>query len=101
MRRVHKRLRTATREGYLDANHLGGLTSVVCADPSARDTAGIRHTYGIDPWGSPYWLETERVTDDDHEVSVYSFGPNRRRDDAGGKASDDIRVAMLRRETAR
>ena len=101
MRRVHKRLWTATREGYLDANHLRGITNVVCADPSARDNAGIRHAYGIDPWGSPYWLETKRVTDADHEVSVYSFGPNRRRDDARGQATDDIRVAAMRRETAR
>lgn len=101
LRRVHKRLWTATREGYLDANHLRGMTSVVCDDSSARENAGIRHTYGIDPWGSPYWLETTRINADDYEVSVYSFGPNRRRDDARGHASDDIRVSVMRREIGR
>ncbi len=101
MRRVHKRLWTATREGYLDATKLRGITGVACDDPAARDNAGVRHTYGIDPWGSPYWLETERINDADHEISVYSFGPNRRRDDVRGNATDDIRVATMRREAAR
>ena len=96
MRRVHKRLWTATREGYLNGDHLRSITSAPCEDATARDGAAIRRTYGIDPWGSPYWLETRRISDDEHEVSVYSFGPNRRRDDAPGRAGDDIRLATVR-----
>ena len=94
MRRVHKRLWTASQEGYLQAINLRG-TTVVCEDPTARDNAAIRETYGIDPWGSPYWLETERLSAGDFQVTVYSFGPNRRRDETQGRATDDIRASDI------
>lgn len=86
MRRVHKRLWTAIQEGYLVADELRTFGHSGC-DRSPE----VRRRYGIDPWGSPYWLELERGRDGRKLVTVYSFGPNRRRDGADDRA-DDVRV---------
>jgi hypothetical protein len=91
MRRVHKRIWSAINEGYVEGSALGSFNHTTCDGPP-RDSANIRHQFGIDPWGSPYWLEVER-TKDQHDVAVYSFGPNRRRD----ANVDDIRRAATRR----
>jgi hypothetical protein len=77
MRRVHKRVWSSIVEEYVDATHLPGFSSVECKEPWG-ESAQLRHKYGIDPWGSPYWLLAE--IDDEQQLSVYSFGPNRRRD---------------------
>jgi hypothetical protein len=42
-----------------------------------------RRRYAIDPWGTAYWI---RYTSGGKRLTVYSFGPNRRRDEGG----DDI-----------
>jgi hypothetical protein len=101
MGRVHKRVWTSVTERYLDADGLRRFRTVLCDGPSA-DSAELRHTYGVDPWGSPYWLLFEKNHDGRQRVSVYSFGPNRRRDLSGPeaelvKAGDDILVTGLRR----
>jgi hypothetical protein len=95
MRRVHKRVWTAIQEGYLQADGLKTL-----ADSRCDRSADLRHKYGIDPWGSPYWLEMERTRAKGEQVTVYSFGPNRRRDTPDSAAAesevDDVRVTRTR-----
>jgi hypothetical protein len=82
---VHKRLYTATRDRYLvlaDAAFLEGM-------PDRRDRRG----YFLDPWNNPYWVHYNKKT---RTGSVYSFGPNRRRDavirDRTSDPGDDIIV---------
>jgi hypothetical protein len=71
-RRVHKRVYTAVRAGYLRFS------------PEARTEWG----YFLDAWNQPLWLETQRIDRDRARAVLYSFGPNRRRDD------DDIKVTF-------
>lgn len=98
MRRVHKRLWSSVSEEYVHADHLQTFTAVSCTGNTSDDVK-LRRKYGIDPWGSPYWLEVTRGDSDQRQVTVYSFGPNRRRDSpeaVGRFGSDDIRSAGLR-----
>ena len=103
MRRVHKRIWSSVTDNYLQAGKLHGFNSVVCTG-AAAESAEVRHRYGIDPWGSPYWLLVQKSTDNVTQVSVYSFGPNRRRDvvesDADQiAAGDDVHATSeVRRE---
>ena len=90
MRRVHKRVWTSINEGYIHDQGLQLFKARRCATDS--NSGSVRRQYGIDPWGSPYWLEVERRKTQT-DVVVYSFGPNRRRDGAG----DDIRMSTARR----
>jgi hypothetical protein len=71
-RRVHKRIYTAVRAGYLRF------------DPQASSEWG----YFLDAWNQPLWIETVRLDRDRFRAVLYSFGPNRRRD------GDDIRVTF-------
>jgi hypothetical protein len=69
---VHKRMFTAKRDGYLDLTRPG---------------------YFLDPWNNPYWIHYNKKT---RTGSIYSFGPNRRRDvairDADSDPGDDVIV---------
>jgi hypothetical protein len=65
-RAMHKRIHTAVEVGYFKL-----------ADPA-------RFGYFLDPWHSPYWVRWDA---DNASLSIYSFGPNRRRDPDGG---DDL-----------
>jgi len=85
-RRVHKRLWSAVSEDYVDSGRLRGFMGAVCAEQEDAATQR-RRRYGIDPWGSPYWLLVEAEPAGGPRVTVYSFGPNRRRDIGGG---DDV-----------
>ena len=78
-REVHKRMHTAVRAGYLELE---------------------RDRYYLDAWNSPYWIAFVRTGAQRGRVSLYSFGPNRRRDlrstaprarTAGG---DDVYVSV-------
>lgn len=93
-RRVHKRLRSSIEEGYMDPTQLDGFQAALCAG-STTDSTRVRRMYGIDPWGSPYWVLVERESPDSRRLTVYSFGPNRRRDLTGD--GDDIRNTGLKR----
>ena len=79
MRRLHTRVWPATTEGYLRSEALLAYRAVLCAG-SGPEVTGLRHTYGLDPWGSPYWLLVEKNSKDSRRAMIYSFGPNRRRD---------------------
>lgn len=79
---AHKRVWTMVQEERLDADALtAALAAVSCA--GERDAG--RRSYFVDPWGTAYWVRVEPV-EEGRLVTVYSFGPNRRRDQDG----DDI-----------
>jgi hypothetical protein len=86
MRSVHKRVWTAEADGYLDRAETPGFDGAAC------DTAADgerRRRYGIDPWGTSYWMSVQRIDRDHQRVVVYSFGPNRRRDGTAQEPADD------------
>jgi hypothetical protein len=82
-RTIHKRLFTATRDGYLQLagrSYLEGRgTPAEPPTPSASEPAPRRDRRGylLDPWNNPYWISANRQTG---AIVLYSFGPNRRRD---------------------
>ena len=85
---AHKRVWTMVDEGRLPASLVrDALASVGCPGGAAR------REFAVDPWGTAYWARVTR-TDGPSKVSVYSFGPNRRRDPDGG---DDIIAAGVAR----
>ena len=90
-RSVHKRLWTMSKEDYVDFTAIGArLNNVPCAD--AGQARG-RRSYAVDPWGTAYWVRTSREAGSTM-ATVYSFGPNRRRDlDANAVHTGDDIVA--------
>lgn len=66
-------------EDYIDSRQFRLFSAAACPD-LAGTSAQVRREYGIDPWGTSYWLLVERDNETGHQVTVYSFGPNRRRD---------------------
>ena len=75
---VHKRLQSAIEAGYLPDVLINYETARCGAD--SDDEIPARRRYGLDPWGMPYWI---RSGTDEHGravITVYSFGPNRKRD---------------------
>jgi hypothetical protein len=74
-RRIHKRLFTAERDGYLD---LSSFSEWRARQQSATDAkTSDRLHYLLDPWKNAYWIHARR---DEPRALLYSFGPNRRRD---------------------
>lgn len=94
MRRVHKRLFSSIGDGFLVPEALQQFRAAECAPGVERQTE-MRRRYGLDPWGSPYWLEVERDAQASR-VTVYSFGPNRRRDIASATPDDGDDVSSTR-----
>lgn len=87
-RSIHKRLWTLRNEDYVDFNVLERrLADVQCG---GKAEALYRRRYGVDPWGTAYWVRTAR--DGPTVATVYSFGPNRRRDldSDATHAGDDV-----------
>ncbi len=89
---VHKRVFTATRDGYYALERgafVGG------GEATGDDRESARRRYFLDPWNNPYWLFVER---DERRVVLYSFGPNRRRDSdvkrRNGAKGDDVMVEV-------
>lgn len=75
---AHRRVWTLAQDGRVDADTLRArLAAVQCAGV-AESTA--RRRFAADPWGTAYWVRVERGSRDDVIVTLYSFGPNRRRD---------------------
>ena len=91
---VHKRVYTATRDGYLS---LAGGTFLE-GKPERDDRRG----YFLDPWNNPYWIYFDRS---ERGGAIYSFGPNRRRDavvrDANSAPGDDVIVRFTLPEPSR
>lgn len=100
---VHKRVWTAAADGYLDWARVRAFRVVPChGTGNGPGSVARRRAYAVDPWGTAYWLRTwpdPHLSGDARRVTVYSFGPNRRRDaerrDDGGLVprGDDVLVA--------
>jgi hypothetical protein len=90
-RRVHRRLWTLQRRRQTDTAVMRALTTIVCNDADAESTAR-RRAYGVDPWGTAYWVRTRSDSAGRPTLMVYSFGPNRRRDfdRSGHETGDDV-----------
>ena len=93
-RSIHKRLYTATLDGYLRL--AGGMYLAgggTPAEPGAAVPRTDRRGYFLDPWNNPYWVEFDKRS---KAGVIYSFGPNRRRDvdleEDGGDRGDDLIV---------
>ncbi|MGQ0816327.1 MAG: hypothetical protein ACT4O1_18010 [Gemmatimonadota bacterium] len=88
---VHKRIWTAMSDGYLDRMGLSRYYAEAC---------GQARRYVVDPWGSAYWIRVSAPSAGRVKTaSVYSLGPNRRRDSvAGERAGDDIMSSGVLRE---
>jgi len=93
--RIHKRFKSAHDDNYFSAA-LSHFSSVHC-EREAKDAAARRRQFAIDPWGLAYWIRSE-PSDTDAIITVYSFGPNRRRDSKPGAATGDdvVRVGRIR-----
>lgn len=75
---AHRRVWSLVTEGRVDADTLSArLEPVVCEGVASSAT---RREFAADPWGTAYWLRAERGSDGEVIVTLYSFGPNRRRD---------------------
>ncbi len=56
----------------------------------------------LDPWNGAYWLRDECDERGSRSASLYSLGPNRRRDStASAIGGDDVAVFLVRSEAAR
>lgn len=72
--RVHRRLWTLIQSGAIGRDILTAFAGRACPG-EAPHVAARRHSFGIDPWGTAYWIRIDATS-----RSVYSFGPDRRRD---------------------
>jgi hypothetical protein len=85
---LHRRVWIAVEHGYLDGGKLGRFGATRCEGVAAQGIE-TRHQFATDPWGLSYWLYTERLDDGRQRLTVYSFGPNRRRDSDEGAPGGD------------
>lgn len=91
---IHKRVFTATRDGYLalaGGTFLEGQGTVAEAARGGPAARRDRRGYFLDPWNNPYWIAWSKK---DGRLVLYSFGPNRLRDtavrDTDRPAGDDL-----------
>jgi hypothetical protein len=87
-RSTHKRVWTLVAEDAVDGAAIRqALEAVRCASKDSEE----RRRFAVDPWGTAYWIRA-RPESNATAISVYSFGPNRRRDadTSGGQRGDDI-----------
>ena len=84
----HKRAWTFVEEGRINADSVRRRLGDVPCEDRHRDA---RRRFAVDPWGTAYWIRVRRMRDQ-AAVTVYSFGPNRRRDASasGMDGGDDI-----------
>jgi hypothetical protein len=87
--RIHRRVHTLWQNGDLTPDAARRYRAAPCAQPA---TQLQRRRYGVDPWGTAYWVEAEGEGAM-RRITVYSFGPNRRRDERGG---DDVTLTAPR-----
>lgn len=96
--RVHKRLWTASQDGYLEWDSIRSFLGAECRGADVETVS--RRRFGVDPWGTAYWMLFD--ADADSALVLYSFGPNRRRDRGeGAGAGDDIVVTVKRHDDGR
>jgi hypothetical protein len=82
---LHRRVYTWVTRSDVDEMYEGRFAAL-----KIQGLPEERADYFLDPWNSPYWIR-HRCSSDGQRISVYSFGPNRRRDsDAREIRGDDI-----------
>lgn len=83
---AHKRVWTFVADDRIDVDTLRAqLSGTACEGTSHAE----RRRFAVDPWGTAYWMRITRG-ETVATVTIYSFGPNRRRDlDAAGISSGD------------
>jgi hypothetical protein len=90
--RLNRRLWSLWQDAEVDATVLTALAAVSCPGDAG---APRRRGFGVDPWGTAYWVRT-RDGDAGRTISVYSFGPDRRRGEIGDAAhADDVRADTI------
>lgn len=82
---VDKRVWTAAHSDYLNLSRLTRFRTAACALPGNEK----RREFAVDPWGIAYWLAAWETNDSTLVARVYSFGPNRRVDEAESDAEQD------------
>lgn len=91
---VHLRLFKADSTGYLNISHLQEFSATTCGSEQPN-----RKNYVVDPWGMSYWFFIDEDNEGERKLSVYSFGPNRKRDNNENSpatmtsGSDDIALS--------
>lgn len=86
---IHKRIWSAIDAGYIDYKRLSDYARAGCGDSQS---------YVIDPWGMAYWIRVSGTELQPRRVTVYSFGPNRKRDSTAERGGgDDVLVVGLLR----
>ena len=75
---AHRRVWTLAQDDRVDADTLRARLSAVSCEGVAPSEA--RRRFAADPWGTAYWMRVERGAGERVIVTLYSFGPNRRRD---------------------
>ena len=87
---AHKRVWTFVGDERIDPDSLRARLSGVNCSGTGHE---VRRQFAVDPWGTAYWM---RITRGDilATVTIYSFGPNRRRDidPAATQSGDDLFV---------
>lgn len=94
---IHRRIWVAENSGYLRGDHFSEFKATRCNGTTVHDEEA-RYQYGLDPWGLSYWFYIESLGNGEQRLTVYSFGPNRRRDSnegtpGGDGTSDDDDIA--------
>jgi hypothetical protein len=88
---LHKRLFTWVSREDAQALFEGHFAAL-----AAQGLPQERADFFIDPWNSPYWVR-HRCTSERQVVTLYSFGPNRRRDsEASRLGGDDVGLTIER-----
>ena len=83
---AHKRVWTLVGDDRIDVDSLRAQLSGAQCEGT---THAARRQFAVDPWGTAYWMRIARG-ETIATVTIYSFGPNRRRDlDATGVGSGD------------
>jgi hypothetical protein len=92
---AHRRVWTFVGEERVDVDSLRVRLAAVECRGGGHDA---RRQFAVDPWGTAYWM---RITRGDilATVTIYSFGPNRRRDidAAATRSGDDLFVRRTMR----
>jgi len=85
----HLRIFDAQTKGLLTVTELERSSEIPCPQEPQPQT-NLRRRYAVDPWGMSYWLHSEVLPDASLKLTIYSFGPNRRRDSGESFVGADI-----------
>lgn len=93
---IHKRIYSYV-EKYRERHLLAGRFAQLTDGKLPKKRA----VFFLDPWYFPYWIHN-RCTDDGRSVSIYSFGPNKRRESTHLEVKgDDIALFVEERKKKR